>query len=268
MEEAGNTMQPIIKTVDEIKKLEVANRIVAETLALVEKSVKPGITTLELDRIADDYIRTKNAHPSFKGYKVDNLVFPNALCISVNNEIIHGIPRSSRVLHEGDIVSVDCGAYIGGYHGDSALTIPVGEISERDKHLLKITEEALFLGIEKAVHKKKLYDISRAIQQHCEKEGFELNRDFSGHGIGKDLHEAPSLPNYVPPLLRRDYFPNVMLKKGMAIAIEPMVHVGSRKCKVLNDGWTVVTADGENAAHFEHTVVVDNEKPIILTLRD
>lgn len=261
-------MRPIIKNTDEIKRLEKANRIVAETLSLVEKTVKPGITTFELDRVADDFIRSKNAVPSFKGYRVGNLEFPNALCISVNEEIIHGIPSSSRVLHEGDVVSVDCGAYIDEFHGDSALTIPVGEIDESDKLLLKVTEEALFEGIANACAKKKVYDIARSVQRMCEKNGFSVNRDFAGHGIGRDLHESPSVPNFVPPLMHRDNFPNVKLENGMSIAIEPMVHKGTRKCEVLEDGWTVVTADRKNAAHFEHTVVINDNQPIILTLRD
>lgn len=261
-------MKPIIKNADEIKKLEKANRIVAETLSLVEKAVKPGVTTLEIDRIAEDYIRSKNAVPSFKGYRVGNLVFPGTLCISVNEEVIHGIPSSSRVLHEGDIVSVDCGAYIDEFHGDSALTIPVGEISEDDKKLLKVTEEALFEGIANAVSKKKVYDIAKAVQKKCEKNGFSVNRDFAGHGVGRDLHESPSVPNFVPPLMHRDSFPNTRLESGMSIAIEPMVHAGTRKCVVLEDGWTVITADRKRAAHFEHTVVVQDNKPIILTLRD
>lgn len=261
-------MEPVIKTLDEIKKMEVACRIVAETLSLIEKRVKPGITTLELDSIAEDYIRSKNATPSFKGYKVDNLEFPGSLCISINNEIIHGIPKGSRILHEGDIVSVDCGAYINGFHGDSALTIPVGKIDESDTKLLKVTQESLFLGIEKAVHKNKLYNVSKAIQNHCESNGYSMNRDFTGHGVGAQLHEPPSIPHYVPPLLRRDYFPNVLLKSGMTVAIEPMVHKGDKKCKILNNGWTVVTADGQNAAHFEHTILIQESKAIILTIRD
>lgn len=256
----------VIRTADEIKKIEKACRIVADTLSLVEKAVKSGITTQELDAIAEDYIRSKNARPAFKGYQVGDKYFPATLCISVDEEIVHGIP-SDRKLEEGQIVSIDCGAELDEYFGDSALTVAVGEISEEKQKLMKVTEESLFLGIEQAIDGNKLYDISRAVQEHCEANGYSLTRELTGHGIGKHLHEPPSVPNFVPPLLHRNSFPNVKLMTGMALAIEPMVHLGRKEVIEGDDGWTVVTRDKTPAAHFEHTIVVQKDKPLILTLR-
>jgi len=257
---------PAVRNAEEIRKIEKACRIVAETLSLVEKNVKPGVRTIELDRIAEDYIRTKNGIPAFKGYKVDDKYFPNTLCISVDEEIVHGMP-GNRKLEEGEIVSIDCGCKLNGYFGDSALTIAVGEISEEKKKLMKVTEESLMLGLEQAVDRKKLFDISKAIQEHCEKNGFSLTRELTGHGIGKKLHEEPSIPNFVPPLLHRNMFPNIKLQSGMALAIEPMVHMGAQHVVTLSDGWTVITKDRSPAAHYEHTVIVMENKPLILTLR-
>ncbi len=257
---------PAIRTSEEIKKIERACRIVADTLSLVAKEIKPGVETAELDRIAEDYIKSKNARPAFKGYQVGDKYFPATLCISIDAEVVHGMP-SERRLVEGQIVSIDCGAELDGYYGDSALTVAVGEISDEKKNLMKITEESLFLGLEKAIDKGKLYDISRAVQEHCESNGYSLTRELTGHGIGKNLHEEPSIPNFVPPLLHRNNFPNVKLKAGMALAIEPMVHQGAKEVVTLEDGWTVVTQDGSPAAHFEHTVIVQDKKPLILTLR-
>jgi methionyl aminopeptidase len=258
---------PFIKQDSEIALLEKACRIVAETFLSVEKYMKPGVSTLEIDKIAEDYIKSKNAKPAFKGYKVDGLIFPNTLCISINDEIVHGIP-SERKLKNGDIVSVDCGAEIFGYYGDSAVTYPIGEIGENEKKLLKVTEQALFFGIEQAVENNKLYDISRAVQEYAEKNGYSVTRELVGHGIGKRLHEEPPIPNFVPPLLHRKKYPNITLKRNMALAIEPMVHMGRQYTKTQSNGWTFVTADGSPAAHFEHTIIVDKDKPKILTLRD
>ena len=262
----NNHRSPAIRSTEEIGKIEKACRIVADTLTLLENYIKPGVTTLELDKIAEDFIKSKGAVPAFKGYKVDDKYFPNTLCISVDEEVVHGIP-GKRVLIEGEIVSLDCGAQLDGYFGDSAYTYPVGSVSEEKIRLMKITQESLMLGIEQAVDRNKVYDISRAIQTYCEKNGYTLTRELVGHGVGKKLHEEPSIPNFVPALLHRNKFPNVKLYSGMALAIEPMVQAGGVKVNTLKDGWTVVTADRKPAAHFEHTVIVEDRKPLILTLR-
>lgn len=256
-----------INTQSEIDLIEKSCRIVAETLILVGKNVKEGVTTLELDKIAEDYIRSCNAEPAFKGYEVEGKFFPNTLCISIDEEVVHGIP-GDRKLKAGEIVSVDCGAEQKGYFGDSAATFAVGEIDNEKKKLMEVTEQSLMLGVAQAVDRNKLYDISRTVQEHVESNGFSLTRELAGHGIGRHLHEEPSVPNFVPPLLHRQSYPNVKLRKGMAIAIEPMVHAGKRAIRSLEDGWTIVTADGKPAAHFEHTVIIDEGKPIILTLRN
>lgn len=256
----------LISSSDDQKKFEKACRIVAETLNLLEKHIVEGVETLELDKIAEDFIRSNNAKPAFKGYQVDGKVFPNTLCISINETVVHGIP-SKRKLKAGDIVSIDCGVKYEGFFGDSALTVAVGEIDEVKKKLLKVTEESLYAGIEQAFDKSKVYNISRVIQNYVESNGFSLTKELTGHGIGKRLHQEPSIPNFVPPLLHRNKYPNMKLVKGMGLAIEPMVHAGKQEVKYLNDGWTVVTVDESPAAHFEHTVLVD-EKPIILTLRN
>jgi len=258
-----------INTIDEIKKIEYSCRIVADALSLVKKYVQPGAETLELDKVAEDYIRSKNALPAFKGYHPDKSVipFPGTLCISINEVVVHGIP-SSRKLEEGDIVSIDCGAFYNGYYGDSAVTYSVGKISEEVERLLKVTEDSLFQGIEQAIENNKVYDISKAIQTHCEKNGYSLTRELVGHGIGRKLHEEPPVPNFVPPLLHRNRYPNVKLRSGMALAIEPMVHLGRKETFTARDGWAIMTVDKKPAAHFEHTIVVDKTKPIILTLRD
>ncbi len=263
----SNFPKPNIKTESEIDLIEKSCRIVAETLRSLIKYIKPGVTTLELDEIAEDYIRSEDAEPAFKGYKVGKLIFPGTLCISIDEQVVHGIP-SGRKLIEGEIVSIDCGAEKNGYFGDSAVTYAVGRVSEEKQKLMKITEEALMLGLDKAISGNKLFDISRAIQQHCEQNGFSLTRELVGHGIGRELHEDPAIPNFVPPLLHRQKYPNVKLHKGMALAIEPMVHAGVKEVITETDGWTVITADGKPAAHFEHTVIVDNGRPVILTLRD
>jgi len=257
-----------IKTEDEIEKLRRAAKIVAETLDLLGKYIKPGVSTYELDKIAEDYILSKGAEPAFKGYVVDGREFPNSLCISIDEEVVHGIPRKDRFLKEGEIVSIDCGTRLDGYYGDSAMTYAVGEIDDTKKLLLEVTEKALMLGVEQAVDGNKLYDISGAIQTYVESFGFNLTRELVGHGIGKNLHEEPPVPNFIPPLLHRQNYPNVKLQSGMALAIEPMVHAGGKTIRTLDDGWTVVTADGSPAAHFEHTVIVMKGDPLILTLRD
>jgi methionyl aminopeptidase len=254
---------PKSMTLEEIKLMEIAGRITAETLTLVGKNIKVGITTLELDRIAEDYIRTKDATPSFKGYQG----FEYSLCISIDEVVVHGIP-SERKLEEGQIVSIDCGATYQGFVGDSAVTFPVGKISEEKQKLLKITEEALFKGIEQAIERNKVYDISRAIQTHCESNGYSLTRELTGHGIGKKMHLKPSIPNFVPPLLERRTMPNEKLINGIGLAIEPMVHLGKKEVYTGNDKWAVITRDHNPAAHFEHTVIVNGKEPLIMTLRD
>ncbi len=257
-----------VKSEDEIEKLRKAAKIVAETLSLLGKYIKPGISTLELDKIAEDFIRSKGAEPAFKGYEVEGKKFPASLCVSIDEEVVHGIPREDRLLKEGQIVSIDCGTKLDGYYGDSAMTYAVGEIDGIKKLLLEVTEKALMLGLEQAIDGNKLYDISGAIQSYVESFGFNLTRELVGHGIGKNLHEEPPVPNFIPPLLYRQNYPNVKLQSGMALAIEPMVHAGGKAIRTLEDGWTVVTADSSPAAHFEHTVVVMKDEPLILTLRD
>ncbi len=234
-----------LKTDEEIELLRASNQLVAKTLAEVGRYLKPGVTTLQLDKVAEDFIRSNGAVPSFLGYAG----FPNSICTSVNEEVVHGIP-SNRILRDGDVVSVDCGALKDGFHGDSCFTFAVGEVSKEIDSLLRTTKEALYKGIEVVRAGVRLGNVGRAIQRHCEEKGFSVVREFVGHGIGRDMHEEPMVPNY-----GRDKF-GIMLKDGMSIAIEPMVCMGSRKIYMKPDGWTVVTADGKYAAHFEHTLVV------------
>ena len=245
----------IIKNDKEIDLMRIAGRIVAETLLLVEKEVRPGITTAELDRIAEEFITKHGATPSFKGL----YGFPASLCISVNEQVVHGIP-GGYVLKEGDIISVDCGAHINGFHGDAARTFAVGNISDEAKKLIKVTEESFFKGIEKAYVDNRLTDISNEIQQYVEANGFSVVRDFVGHGIGRKVHEDPEVPNFGRP----GRGPKLMA--GMVLAIEPMVNMGSYRVKTLDDGWTVVTADGKLSAHYENTVAILPNGPEILTL--
>jgi methionyl aminopeptidase len=216
--------------------------------------IQPGITTKEIELFADGRITALGGKPAFKGYRG----YPASICTSVNEEVVHGIP-SSRKLREGDIISVDLGVYFDGFYGDGAVTIPVGKIDDDAATLLRITQEALDLGIENAVEGKRVNDISHAIQSHTEKNGFSVVRTFVGHGIGRELHEEPQVPNYGPP------GKGPRLKEGMTLAIEPMVNAGTFEVKVLGDGWTAVTTDGKKSAHFEHTVLVTSGKPKILT---
>lgn len=251
-------------TAEEISKIEAACRIVADTLAEVGRHVAAGVTTRELDAIAEDFIRTRNGIPAFKGYVVDGREFPSSLCISIDEEVVHGMP-GARQLKTGQIVSVDCGVQLDGYFGDSAYTFAVGEISTDKQRLLDATQESLRLAIENAVEGHRMYDISRAVQTCVEKQGFSVVRELVGHGIGRHLHEEPPVPNFVPGLLHRSRYPNVKLRSGMALAIEPMVNMGSFQVHTASDGWTVYTADGKPSAHFEHTVVIQGNKPLILT---
>lgn len=251
-----------LKTDDEIELLRKSNLLVAQTLGEIAKAIKPGVTTGELDKIAEEFIRANGAIPTFKGFPNPYASpFPASICTSVNEQVVHGIP-GERVLEEGDIVSVDCGTYLNGFCGDSAYTFCVGEVDEEVRRLLKTTKEALYLGIENAVQGKRLGDIGYAIQQYCESNSYGVVREFVGHGIGKDMHEDPQVPNYG----RRGY--GMVLKKGLCIAIEPMITLGSRQIVMENDGWTVRTRDRKCAAHFEHTIAVTNGKADILSSFD
>ncbi|MBK7032816.1 MAG: type I methionyl aminopeptidase [Ignavibacteria bacterium] len=254
-------------TGDEIKKMEAASRIVADVLNHMRGFVKPGVTTIELDAIVEDFIRTRGGEPAFKGYEVDGKLFPSSACISVDEEVVHGMP-GQRMLKEGQIVTIDVGVQLDGFFGDSAYTYGVGEISTDKQRLLDATKESLRLGIEQAIDGNRVYDIARAVQTHVEKQGFSVVRELVGHGIGRHLHEEPPVPNFVPGLLHRSRFPNAKLKTGMALAIEPMVNMGLFHVHTASDGWTVYTADGKPSAHFEHTIVIDGATPRILTLME
>ena len=244
----------ILKSPEEVKKMEQPCLIVAKTLDYLKDVVRPGITTMEIERLADDYIRSNSATPAFKGYRG----YPASICASVNNEVIHGIP-SRRVLEEGDILGIDLGSYKDGFYGDAAFTFPVGKISPEVEKLLRVTEEALYRGIENAREDNRVSDISHAIQKYVESEGFSVVRAFVGHGIGRNLHEEPQIPNFGLPGR------GPRLRPGMTLAIEPMVNQGGHEVVVLEDGWTTVTLDGKLSAHFEHTVLVTSDKPRILT---
>lgn len=243
-----------LKTDEEIELMRVSNRLVGMTLAEVAKHIKPGVTTLQLDKIAEEFIRSHEAIPAFLGYNG----FPNSLCISVNENVVHGIP-SGYVMKEGDVISVDCGTEKNGFIGDSAYTFCVGEVSEEIKSLLKTTKQSLYAGIEKAVEGNRIGDVSEAIQTYCEKRGFSVVRELVGHGIGRKMHEAPEVPNYG----RRGTGP--LLKSGMCIAIEPMINGGSKNVVFENDGWTVRTRDRKMSAHFEHTIAIREGKADILS---
>lgn len=245
----------ICKSESELRLMREAGRIVAETHQLMAAAVKPGITTGELDAIAEKFIRSQGAIPSFKGYNG----FPSSVCASVNDELVHGFP-GSRKLNEGDIISIDIGAQYEGYHGDSAWTYGVGKVSDEVQRLLDVTEESLYAGLALVKPDIRLYSISHAIQKVIEAAGFSVVREYVGHGIGADLHEEPQIPNYGIP----DRGPR--LKPGMVLAIEPMVNIGERYVRTLEDNWTVVTQDGSWCAHFEHTVAVTEDGFEILTI--
>jgi methionyl aminopeptidase len=248
-----------IRTSEEHNAMRESNRIASEVLDLLAEYVRPGITTIELDRIADEYITSQNAVAAFKGYKQGNTPpFPASICASVNDEVVHGIPNN-RKLEEGDIISIDVGISKSGFFGDSARTYPVGTVDESKARLLKITREALLVGISEARTGNRVHDISAAIQEYVEKNGFSVVRELVGHGIGRHLHEEPAVPNYG----RRGT--GAKLVEGMVLAIEPMVNTGSHRIWVAQDGWTIRTADGKPSAHYEHAVVVRNDEPEILT---
>ena len=240
----------ILKTAEEIELIAQASRIVAECQKLLVSLVKPGISTLQLDKVTEECIRDLGGIPAFKGYRN----YPNSLCASVNEQVVHGIP-GSRILKEGDIVGLDVGAIVEGFYGDGAITIAIGEVDPQKDLLISVTKEALDKGMEKAVVGNRLSDISHAIQGFIELHGFSVVRDFVGHGIGRQLHEEPQVPNYGKP------GQGPRLKAGMALAIEPMVNMGKPGVKVLDDGWTAVTMDGSWSAHFEHTITVEPDGP-------
>ncbi|MGQ9618123.1 MAG: type I methionyl aminopeptidase [Candidatus Aminicenantia bacterium] len=251
-----------IKTKEELKRMKKAGEIVAIVLAELEKYIKPGITTLKLDEIAENLVRKMGGIPAFKGYKPHPFFpreFPSTICVSINEEIVHGIP-SKRILREGDIVSIDIGVRVDGFYSDSAWTFPVGEITEKAKRLLDITMNALFIAIEKVRSGVKVGDISFAIQNYVETNGFSVIRDFVGHGIGRNLHEEPQIPNFGVPGKGSE------LREGVVIAIEPMVSSGSFEVEILNDTWTAVTKDRSLSAHFEHSVAITSDGPWILTI--
>ncbi|MDP5276903.1 type I methionyl aminopeptidase [Chengkuizengella axinellae] len=247
----------ICKSEAELNYMREAGRIVAETHREIAKVIQPGITTLEIDQIAEKFIRSQNASPSFKGYNG----FPASVCASVNEELVHGFP-SERVLNEGDIISIDIGAQYNGYHGDSAWTYPVGNISDDAQRLLDVTEKSLYVGLDEAKPDVRLFTISHAIQKCIEDEGFSVVREYVGHGIGANLHEEPQIPNFGLPNR------GPRLKPGMVLAIEPMVVAGERFVKTLEDDWTVVSTDGTLCAHFEHTVAITADGYEILTKVD
>ena len=246
-----------LKTPEEIALLRASNQLVGKTLAEVAKHIRVGVTTLELDKIAEDFIRSNGALPGFLGYGG----FPNTLCVSVNDQVVHGIP-SNYALKEGDIVSVDCGVLQNGYYGDSAYTFCVGKVDEKVKKLLKITKESLSLGIDSAQHGNRVGDIGYAIQKHCQAAGFSVVRKLVGHGVGKNLHEDPEVPNFG----KRGQ--GVLLKEGMVIAIEPMINMGNRDVVQEKDGWTIRTIDRKPSAHFEHTIAIRKGKAEILSTFD
>ncbi len=244
-----------IKSDTELEYMRSAGKVVADTLAMIQKVIKPGMTTAEIDKLAEEFILAQEAIPSFKGYGG----FPGSICASVNDVVIHGIPNNT-VLVEGDIISVDCGAILNGYHGDAARTFPVGNISKEAQHLIDVTKESFFKGIEKAVVGNRLTDISAAIQKHAESFGYSVVRDFVGHGIGTAMHEDPQVPNYGTA------GKGPKLVHGVVLAIEPMINMGNYKVKIKPDGWTVVTSDGKLYAHYENTIAITNEGVEILTL--
>jgi methionyl aminopeptidase len=247
-----------LKSADEIEKMRRASKIVAEVLEALRSRVKPGATTAELDRFAESFIVSRGGLPAFKGYRVRDRVYQHTLCTSVNDAVVHGIP-SERALKDGEIIGLDIGVIVDGYYGDAAITVPVGQVPEATRNLLRVTEEALYKGIEQAVVGNRISDISHAVQSHAEAASFSVVTEFVGHGIGRRLHEEPQVPNYGEP------GKGPRLKAGMTLAIEPMVNMGRPETRCLEDGWTAVTRDGSLSAHFEHTIAVTEMGPQVLT---
>ncbi len=246
-----------VKSPEELQVMFEANQIVAGVLDLLRQRIRPGLTTLKLDRWAEEYCRDHNGIPAFKGYRG----FPGSLCVSVNEEVVHGIPSKKTVLHRGDIVSIDFGVRFKGFYGDAAVTLPVGKVSAVKEKLMRVTRESLDRAIEAIRVGNRIADISRAVQTHVEKHGFSVVRQFVGHGIGSELHESPEIPNYVQ---KSKSSPRLL--EGMVLAVEPMVNAGTYKVKVLGDNWTVVTADRLPSAHFEHSIAVTDNGPMVLSM--
>lgn len=248
----------ICRSTDELERMRAAGRLVGEVLAELAGLVAPGVTTADLDAVAEKRIARAGATPAFKGYHG----YPATICASINDEVIHGIPSGRRLLNDGDIISIDVGASLNGYFGDSAITLPVGQVSEEAATLLRVTEEALYKAIDRVRPGSRISDLGHAVQKHVEAYGFSVVREFVGHGIGQRMHEEPQIPNYGDPGR------GPRLTEGMVLAIEPMVNAGKPAVKVLGDGWTAVTRDNSLSAHFEHTVAVTADGPWILTSRE
>ena len=256
-------MKIFLKTEDEIELMRRANQLVGKTLGVLAKHIKPGVTTLQLDKIADEFIRDHGAIPTFKNFPNPfGGPFPASICTSVNDVVVHGVPDSKTVLKDGDIISIDCGTLLDGFNGDSCYTFCVGDVSPEVRQLLKITKESLYLGIEQATAGKRVGDIGDTVQTYCESHGYGVVRELTGHGIGKEMHEDPQIPNYG----RRGN--GALLKSGMCIAIEPMITMGNRQIWMMPDKWTIRTRDGKPAAHFEHTIAIRRGKAEILSSFD
>lgn len=249
-----STKKPVVKTDDEVELIRQSSLLVGKTLAELATRIRPGVTTLELDRVAEEFIRDHGAYPGFLGYNK----YPNSICASVNSAVVHGVPND-RPLQEGDILSLDIGVIKAEYWGDSAYTFAVGEVSPEVRQLLKITKESLYLAIEQAIAGNRTGDIGFAVQSYAESNGYGVVRDLVGHGVGRNLHEAPEVPNFG----KRGQ--GTLLQDGLVIAIEPMINMGTRNVKQLKDGWTIVTADAKPSAHFEHTIVVRKQKAEVLS---
>jgi methionyl aminopeptidase len=259
--------EPILKTAEELAVMRQAGRIVALAHAAMREMLRPGISTLDLDRVAEQVIRDHGAIPSFKGYpKPGAPDYPGTINASINHELVHGLPRADRVLREGDLISLDCGATYQGFVGDSAYSYAVGRVSSAVERLLRVTEEALHVGIRAAVVGNETADVSAAVQAHISKNGYGIVREYTGHGVGRDMHEPPEVPNWWPRNAARIGWKSYPLVPGMTFALEPMVTAGRPETRELADGWTVVSADGSLCAHFEHTIAVTEDGPLILTL--
>jgi methionyl aminopeptidase len=253
------------KSKEELTLMRQAGRIVAEVLATMREKARPGVSTAELDAIAEEIIIRRHAVPAFKGYPHNGQNdFPASICASINEEIVHGIPSPRRILKEGDIISIDVGAVYKSYYGDAAVTLAIGNVDAEDQRLMEVTYSALMSGIAKARAGDRLWNVIRAIQSYVEQHGFSVLREYQGHGIGRHMHEKPDIPNFLAPRGHRPK--NYPLSSGITVALEPMVVAGDWRTKVLDDGWTVVTVDGKRSAHFEHTIAITDGEPEILTL--
>ena len=246
-----------LKSKEEIKKMRLAAEAVKEVLQTLKENAREGVSTWELNRLAEEIAEKRSFKAAFKGYSN----YPASVCFALNDEVVHGIPSKDKVLKDGDILGIDFGAYVDGYYGDSAITVPIGQVPVLTKKLLEVTEGSLYTGIDKALPNNRIRDISKAIQDYVEENGFSVVRSFVGHGIGKNLHEEPQVPNFITEHSQL----GTSLKPGMVLAIEPMVNEGTADIKILNDGWTAVTADGKLSAHFEHTVAITDNGPEVLT---